>query len=238
MPSVINYGNVAVDTAARQVHVGGEPTPLTDTEFRLLLHLLRHQGVACRRDDIIDAVWGKQFHYDTGTLDVHLSALRHKLGWTREGPLRTIRSVGFILPHEENASPSVVRLDPFLRELLMSYEDDLRSRDIRCYLRLTPFVYEIQADEALLREIFSAVFALFLQHAPAGAKWEIASRLTTRDYTLTINSSGTCSDFSAAAAARQKAAFLGIPIRMGNRHTSEGDIMGVELNIPIDNQQS
>ena len=238
MPQTIHYGDITVQTALHQVLRSGKQVMLTDTEYRLLLYLLGHQGVACRRNDIIDGVWGKQFLYDTGTLDVHLSSLRHKLGWTKEGPLRAIRSVGFILPHPENDSPAIVKLDPFLRELLMSYEDDIRSKDIRCYLRLTPFVYEIQADEALLREIFSAVFALFLCHAPSGAKWEIASRLTTREYTLTITSTGTCPDFSPAASARRQAAFLGIPIRMGNKHTHEGDFMGVELNIPIESQDS
>ena len=209
---------------------------LTETEYRLLLYLLKHQGVVCRRDDIIEGVWGKRFLYDTGTLDVHLSSLRHKLGWTKEGPVRAIRGVGFILPHEAPAS-NIVKIDAFLRELLMCHEDAMRKKDICCYLRLTPFVYEIMVDEAILRQIFSSVFSLFLQYAPKDARWEIVSQLTVREYTLTLTSTGSCPDFSEMATARQQAAFLGIPIRMGNKSTEEGSVMGVELAIPMEGME-
>ena len=187
MLKVIHYADLLVDTASHQVLQSGKPVTLTETEYRLLLYLLRNQGVVCRRDDIIEDVWGERFLYDTGTLDVHLSSLRHKLGWTKEGPVRAIRGVGLILPHEA-PEPEVVKIDAFLRELLMCHEEAILKKDIRCYLRLTPFVYEIMVDEAILRQIFSAVFSLFLRHAPEGARWEISSQLTVREYTLTLTS--------------------------------------------------
>ena len=234
---VIGYEDILVDTASHQTLQSGKAVMLTETEYRLLVHLLRHQGVGCRRNDIIEAVWGERFLYDTGTLDVHLSSLRHKLGWTKEGPVKAIRGVGLILPHEAPTT-GVVKIDPFLRELLMCHEEALREKDIRCFFRLTPFVYEIMIDEAILRQIFSSVFSLFLKHAPRGARWEVTSQLTLRDYTLTLTSSGSCPDFAEIQAARQQAAFLGIPIRMGNRHAAEGDTMGVELAIPMESQES
>ena len=237
MQNVIHYADLQVDTASHQTLQSGKPVMLTDTEYRLLVYLLRHQGVVCRRDDIIEEVWGERFLDDPGTLDVHLSSLRHKLGWTKEGPARAIRGVGLILPHEAPAS-GVVKIDAFLRELLMCHEDALRKKDIRCYLRLTPFVYEILVSEAILRQIFFAVFSLFLQHAPIGARWEIASQLTLREYTLTLTSTGSCPDFAEMQTARQQAAFLGIPIRMGNKHTAEGMVMGIELAIPMESMES
>lgn len=237
MQSVIHYADLLVDTASHQVLQSGKAVMLTETEYRLLVYLLKHQGVVCRRDNIIEEVWGERFLYDTGTLDVHLSSLRHKLGWTKDGPVRAIRGVGLILPHEA-PEPEVVKIDAFLRELLMCHEDALKKNDICCYLRLSPFVYEIMVDEAILRQIFSAVFSIFLRHAPKGARWEIVSQLTVREYTLTLTSTGSCPDFNDMATARQQAAFLGIPIRMGNRHTPEGDIMGVELAIPMESTES
>ena len=90
MQDVIQYADLIVDTASRQTMQSGKPVMLTDTEYRLLVYLLRHQGVVCRRDDIIQQVWGERFLYDTGTLDVHLSSLRHKLGWTKDGPVCVI----------------------------------------------------------------------------------------------------------------------------------------------------
>ena len=237
MQQTIQYADLIVDTASRQTKQSGKLVTLTDTEYRLLVYLLRHQGVVCHRDEIIEEVWGERFLYDTGTLDVHLSSLRHKLGWTKEGPVRAIRGVGFIL-HREEPKSGVVKIDAFLRELLMCHEVVMRERDIRCYLRLTPLVYEILVDEAILRQIFSAIFSLFLQHAPVGARWEISSQLTIREYTLTLTSTGSCPDFAEMASARQQAAFLGIPIRMGNKHTSEGNLMGVELAIPMESLES
>ena len=237
MQKALHYEDILVDPSTHQALQSGKPLKLTDTEYRLLLFLLKHQGIVCRRDDIIGEVWGERFLYDTGTLDVHLSSLRHKLGWTKEGPVRAIRGVGLILPHEAPAL-CVVKIDAFLRELLMCHEDALHKKDIRCYLRLTPFVYEIMTDEAILRQIFSAVFSLFLRHASKGARWEISSQLTIREYTLTLTSTGSCPDFAEMQTARQQAAFLGIPIRMGNKHTAEGDLMGVELAIPMENTES
>lgn len=237
MEKNIQYGDLLVNIGAHQVLKSAVPVTLTDTEYRLLVYLLKHQGVVCRRDDIIENVWGEKFLYDTGTLDVHLSSLRHKLGWTKEGPARTIRGVGLILTHEA-PDPGIVKIDSFVRELLMCYEDVLRKKDIRCYLRLTPFVYEIMVDEAILRQIFSAVFSLFLHHAPDGARWEIASQLTIREYTLTLTSTGSCPDFAEMLTAKQQAAFLGIPIRMGNRRTAEGNIMGIELSISMESTES
>ncbi|MBP3711934.1 MAG: winged helix-turn-helix domain-containing protein [Bacteroidaceae bacterium] len=237
MQDIIYYADLQVDTTARQTLQAGKSVPLTETEYRMLVFLLRHQGVVCRRDDIINNVWGERFLYDTGTLDVHLSSLRRKLGWTKEGPVRSIRGVGFILPHEAPAS-KVVKIDTFLRELLMLHEDALREKGIHCYLRLTPFVYEIAVEEATLRQIFSDIFAFLLEHAPQEARWEIASQLTIREYTITITSTGSCSDFSQLTAARQQAAFLGIPVRMGSKPTRGGDIMGVELAIPMESMDS
>lgn len=237
MQKTILYGDLLVDTEAHQTLQSGKPVILTDTEYRLLVYLLKNQGVVCRRDDIIDSIWGERFLYDTGTLDVHLSSLRHKLGWTKEGPVRTVRGVGLILPHEAPAS-GIVRIDPFLRELLMCHEDVMREKDIHCYFSLTPFVYEILIDEAILRQIFSAIFSLFLRYAPEGARWEITSQLTVREYTLTLTSTGSCPDFAEMLTAKQQAAFLGIPIRMGNRHTAEGNIMGVEFAIPMESTES
>lgn len=237
MQKGIHYANLLVDTSTHQAIQSGKPVMLTETEYRLLLYMIKHQGTVCRRDDIIEEVWGERFLYDTGTLDVHLSSLRRKLGWTKEGPLRSVRGVGLILPLEAPAS-CIVKIDSFLRELLSCYKDALQKKDICCHLRLTPFVYDIMVDEATLRQIFSAIFSLFLQHAPNGARWEISSQLTVREYTMTLTSTGFCPDFNEMATARQQAAFLGIPIRMGNRHNADGNIMGVELAIPMESTES
>ena len=61
---------------------------------------------------------------------------------------------------------------------------------------------------------------------------------TSSSVVLTLTSTGSCPDFNELASARQQAAFLGIPIRMGNKQTAEGMLMGVELSIPMDSSES
>ena len=55
--TTIRYSDILVDTAAHQVRQSGKPVTLTDTEYRLLVYLLRHRGVVCKRNDIIDDVF-------------------------------------------------------------------------------------------------------------------------------------------------------------------------------------
>ena len=59
MPNIIHYADLQVDTTTRQALHSGKEVTLTDTEYRLLLYLLRHQGVVCRRNEIIENIWGE-----------------------------------------------------------------------------------------------------------------------------------------------------------------------------------
>ena len=69
---------------------------LTGREFDLLVYFIRHKDRVCPREDIIKDVWGIDFQYDTGVIDVFMNALRKKLGMNADGYIKTIRGVGFI----------------------------------------------------------------------------------------------------------------------------------------------
>lgn len=87
-----------VEREARRVtSADGEEIALTRTELDLLLFFLDHEGRALRRDDILDAVWGREVHVDTRTVDNFVSNLKKKLGWTPESEfhIRTVRGVGY-----------------------------------------------------------------------------------------------------------------------------------------------
>jgi len=70
---------VLVDLIAREVYVDVEPVRLTRREFDLLLHLVRHPGVAFNRVQLLRAVWGHEFSGER-TVDVHIRRLRVKIG--------------------------------------------------------------------------------------------------------------------------------------------------------------
>ena len=90
---VLSYRNLRVDEDARAVTVDGRAVPLKQLEYRLLLTLLRSPGVTWTRGELLRRVWGDEAQGSTRTVDVHVAALRRKLGLTRE--LATVYRVGY-----------------------------------------------------------------------------------------------------------------------------------------------
>jgi len=66
---------------------------LTATEFDLLLFLVRHPGQVFERSSLLSSVWGYSAATGGRTVDVHVAALRAKLG--DASPIRTVRGVGY-----------------------------------------------------------------------------------------------------------------------------------------------
>ncbi|MFJ8631250.1 response regulator transcription factor [Streptomyces sp. NPDC093568] len=88
-------GPLVVDRRTRQVWVGEIPVTLTPKEFELLALLTEDPGAVYSRQQILDRVWDPHYEGPTKTLDVHVAALRRKLGdsaW-----IQTLRGVGFRL---------------------------------------------------------------------------------------------------------------------------------------------
>lgn len=88
-------GPLAIDRRGRQVHLHQTPVGLAPKEFDLLAYLADDPGAVRTRQQILDAVWQPNYFGPTKTLDVHVAALRRKLGdpaW-----IDNIRGVGFRL---------------------------------------------------------------------------------------------------------------------------------------------
>jgi DNA-binding response OmpR family regulator len=92
---VVEVEDLLVDLAARRATVGGVDVNLTAKEFDILAVLARRKGVAVSRQQLLDEVWGDAYLAVSRSLDVHLAALRAKIG--RPGLLSTIRGFGFRL---------------------------------------------------------------------------------------------------------------------------------------------
>ncbi|MFE8986752.1 response regulator transcription factor [Streptomyces collinus] len=88
-------GPLVVDRRTRQVWVGDVPVLLTPKEFDLLALLSEDPGAVYSRQQILDRVWDPHYDGPTKTLDVHVAALRKKLG--HPAWIRTLRGVGFRL---------------------------------------------------------------------------------------------------------------------------------------------
>ena len=85
-------GSLLLDTQRMQVSRAGEILPLTLTEYRILLCLIRQRGVTTR-DILLNALWDNDGKFvDDNTLSVHVSRLREKIG---SDHIQTIRGVGY-----------------------------------------------------------------------------------------------------------------------------------------------
>jgi DNA-binding response OmpR family regulator len=90
-------GDVTVEVAARRAWVGDEELDLRRKEFDLLVYLVRARGQVVRREQIMADVWDQNWWGSTKTLDIHIAALRRKLGEQSDETSRiaTLRGVGY-----------------------------------------------------------------------------------------------------------------------------------------------
>jgi DNA-binding response OmpR family regulator len=88
-------GPLRIDLDARTVTVDGRHVPLSRKEYDLLILLARRTGVVFSREHILAAVWHGNPHGGGHTLEVHMAALRQKLGV--RGLVTTVRGVGYRL---------------------------------------------------------------------------------------------------------------------------------------------
>ena len=88
-------GRLVIDRRARRVHLDGAELALSPKEYDLLSFLAEAPGAAMTREQIMEAVWDANWFGPTKTLDVHIGALRRKLG--DAVVVETVRGVGFRL---------------------------------------------------------------------------------------------------------------------------------------------
>lgn len=95
----VSVGDLRLDLAARRVWVADAEVELRAKEFDLLARLAVDAGKVVTREDLMSDVWDEHWFGSTKTLDVHVAAVRRKLG---EGPGRpsritALRGVGYRL---------------------------------------------------------------------------------------------------------------------------------------------
>jgi two-component system phosphate regulon response regulator PhoB len=99
----MRFADVAVDIGAHRVTRAGKPVHLGPTEFRLLVHLMRHQGRVFSREQLLDAVWGSDVYVEARTVDVHIRRLRKAINADGGADIiRTVRSAGYAVDQVEH----------------------------------------------------------------------------------------------------------------------------------------
>ena len=108
MPAITRSATAkSANTSSSTIHrdnrlaatIDGADVHLTPKEFDLLARLAHDAGAVVTRDQLFDDVWDENWWGSTKTLDVHINAVRRKLGEQPGGPSRiaTIRGVGYRL---------------------------------------------------------------------------------------------------------------------------------------------
>jgi DNA-binding response OmpR family regulator len=95
----LEFGDLVLDGASREVTKAGDPIVLTAKEFDLLWFLASHPGRVFSRDQLMSTVWGYEAAVDTGTVTVHIRRLREKVEADPAQPrhLQTVWGVGYRL---------------------------------------------------------------------------------------------------------------------------------------------
>ncbi|MBN1592718.1 MAG: response regulator [Candidatus Coatesbacteria bacterium] len=104
---IIEAGGITIDTERYEAKVKDRAVPLTVTEFRILELLMRARGRVYDRYRIVDSVRGEDVIVLDRTVDVHIAALRKKLG-LHGSLIETVRGVGykFKYPVEQDEASS------------------------------------------------------------------------------------------------------------------------------------
>lgn len=91
---LVRRGPLEIDPARHEVRIDGEPEKFTATEFRLLHYLAARQGRVFERDVLLRRVLGDDAFRVDRNIDVHIRAIRKKLGEHRD-LIETVRGVGY-----------------------------------------------------------------------------------------------------------------------------------------------
>ncbi len=77
--AVLPAGELTLDLPAQAVLKRGRPVRVTQTEFRLLIALVRRRGAVASRQDLLHDVWGSEATISPRVVDTHVARLRRKV---------------------------------------------------------------------------------------------------------------------------------------------------------------
>jgi two-component system response regulator CpxR len=100
------FADLHIEPGSRTVRLNQKPLVLTPIEYDLLACLARSAGRVRTRDQLLDAVAGRDYDVFDRSVDVHISSLRRKLGERPRNPrfIQTVRTVGYMFICPEDRS--------------------------------------------------------------------------------------------------------------------------------------
>ncbi len=101
---IIRFGSLEIDRDSRSVTVGGAATELTSYQFDLLVALAERAGRVLSRDQIMEAVRGRELEAFDRSIDVHMGRIRAAIEEDAKNPKRilTVRGVGYVFAKQQD----------------------------------------------------------------------------------------------------------------------------------------
>ena len=103
-PQAMQFGSLDIDRDARRVSVRGEERELTSYQFDLLVALAERAGRVLTRDQIMEAVRGRELEAFDRSIDVHMGRIRAAIEDDVKNPKRilTVRGVGYVFARQQD----------------------------------------------------------------------------------------------------------------------------------------
>ncbi|MCB2040840.1 MAG: response regulator transcription factor, partial [Rhodoferax sp.] len=103
-PQLMQFGSLQIDRDARTVSVADQPCELTSYQFDLLVALAERAGRVLTRDQIMEAVRGRELDAFDRSIDVHMGRIRAAIEQDPKTPKRilTVRGVGYVFARQQD----------------------------------------------------------------------------------------------------------------------------------------
>jgi DNA-binding response OmpR family regulator len=100
----LKFGTLEIDRDARTVTVAGQASDLTSYQFDLLIALAERAGRVLTRDQIMEAVRGRELEAFDRSIDVHMGRIRAAIEADPKNPKRilTVRGVGYVFAKQQD----------------------------------------------------------------------------------------------------------------------------------------
>jgi DNA-binding response OmpR family regulator len=101
---ILRFGSLDIDRDARIVSLAGKEVDLTSYQFDLLLAVAERAGRVLTRDQIMEAVRGRELEAFDRSIDVHMGRIRAAIEVDAKDPKRilTVRGVGYVFAKQQD----------------------------------------------------------------------------------------------------------------------------------------
>lgn len=95
LQSVIQVGEITINTLSMVVTRNGTEIPLTKKEYEVLLLFAQNPGIVLHKNTIYERIWGGEYPENTRTVELHIQRMKRKVGW--DDRIKPVYGIGFRL---------------------------------------------------------------------------------------------------------------------------------------------